>query len=131
MSFLDKIKGTFQKIKEENGNFKSTMLRINSSGFYGNVNRKVKDGSFWEGSYLSIEGAQGVIYGSHQEDYPFRKETLISCEKTPDKSVTVSVGNTIKPAVRYLLTFADGKTAQADILLEKEPSFRQFLALNV
>ena len=53
MGFFDKIKETAKQLKEENRNFKSSMKRINDrKAFCGNVNRGIKKGDFWEGSYV-------------------------------------------------------------------------------
>lgn len=127
-NFTDKIKDFFAKIKEENKGFGATMMRINAPGFYGNVNRNVKNGVFWEGSYISIEDSYGVIYGSNQSDYVFTGDDIASFDFV-DVKCSVSKGNESLPAVRYLISFKDGKTAQADILLKSVESFKAKLGL--
>ena len=70
MGFFDKIKDAAKQMKEENRHMGTTMRRINDRiSLYGNVNRGIKDGDFWQGSYVSIEGSNAVIYGSAQDDY--------------------------------------------------------------
>ena len=119
------LKDFFNKLKAENRNFIKTTQRINGSGFYGNVNRGVKNGDFWEGSYVSIEGGCGVIYGSNQDDYTFTKENIASFELgSASAGLTISVGNTNLPAIRYIMSFTDGKKAQMDIATNKLDSFK-------
>lgn len=130
MGIFDKVKEVVGKIKEENQGFASTMKRINSSGFCGNVNRGIKNGDFWDGSYLSIEGDHGVIYGSNQADYTFGAGDIISFDCVDNLKVTASVGNQDHPARRFNIVFKDGKKAQADILLDKIDSVKSTLGLN-
>lgn len=129
MGFLDKIKETFKKLKEENAGFGAAMKRINSAGFCGNVNRGIKNGDFWEGSYLSIEGGKCVIYGSNQADYFFEAADVESFEQTSTARIMVSKGNQQLPATRYLITFKDGKRAQADIFELKISEIKLTLGL--
>lgn len=116
MGFLDKVKEFFKKLKEENAGFATAMKRINSAGFCGNVNRGIKNGDFWEGSYISIENGNAVIYGSNQEDYVFGAEDVASFELVEGVKCTVSKGDQTIPANRFIITFKDGKRAQADII---------------
>ena len=122
MGFGDKIKEFFKKLKEENAGFATTMKRINSTGYCGNVNRGVKNGDFWEGSYVSIEGGHGVIYGSNQPDYEFTGSDIKSFEVVGTASV--SVGDKTLAGNSCIITFADGKTAKADIITEKIAQFK-------
>ena len=122
MGFGDKIKEFFKKLKEENAGFASTMKRINSSGYCGNVNRGIKNGDFWEGSYVSIENGHGVIYGSNQPDYEFTGADIKSFEIVGTASV--SVGDKTLPANSCIITFVDGKTAKADIVTGKLAQFK-------
>ena len=117
MGFLDKIKAGIEKFKEENSGFLSAMKRINAKGFCGEVNRKVSNGDFWNGSYLSIEGEKGVIYGSNQENYFFTAEDIASFECNEDNKLLISKGQDKLPAYRCHIEFKDGKRAQADILV--------------
>lgn len=128
MGFFDKIKGVFAKIKEENRNFGSTMARINNNDFCGNVNRGVKNGDFWEGSYISLENGKGVIYGSSQDDYVFGAEDIanFTCTGT---GTDVPRNNIKLPTIRFIVEFKDGKKAQADILTDKVDAFKLSMKL--
>ena len=106
------------------------MKRINASGFCGNVNRGIKDGDFWNGSYLSIEGGCIVIYGSNQEDYTFGADDVVSFDILDNLKINVNRGNQACPALRFNITLKDGKKAQADILLEKIDSVKKVLGRN-
>lgn len=119
------LKDFFKKLKEENKNFGETMKRINSSGFCGNVNRGIKAGDFWEGAYISIIGGKGVIYGSSQDDYVFDGTDIEKFEIVVGANATVAKGNDKKPALRYTITFKDGKVAQADLLVDKVTEFEK------
>lgn len=116
MGFFDKIKAKINQFKEENKGFAAAMKRINAAGFCGNVNRGIKNGDFWEGSYLSLENGKGVIYGSNQEDYVFDGADVQSFEQASTASIMISKGNQKNPARRFIITFKDGKRAQADIM---------------
>lgn len=116
MGFFDKIKSTINQIKEENKGFGAAMKRINSNGFCGNVNRGIKNGDFWEGSYLSVENGQCVIYGSNQEDYFFDGSQVESFEQASTAKIMIAKGNEQLPALRFIIKFKDGKKAQADII---------------
>ena len=87
------------------------------------VNRGVKAGDFWEGSYVSIEGDHGVIYGSNQDDYTFTGSDIASFE-LGSGSRLISRGNEKKASVKYIVTFADGKKAQMEIFLDKIDQFK-------
>lgn len=129
MGFFDKVKDVASKIKEENKYFGSTMRRINDrSAFFGNVNRDVKNGDFWEGSYVNVEGNNGVIYGSSQEDYVFSPGDVKSCTFA-GVGTDVAVGSEKKKSMRYILVFSDGKKAQADIILDKSELFKTIFGL--
>lgn len=124
MGFFDKIKETAKQLKEENRNFKSSMKRINDrKAFCGNVNRGIKKGDFWEGSYVNIENGKGVIYGSNQDDYTFDsndiKESTFS-----GNGATVTLGNETMPSLRFIVEFNDGKKAQMDIIVDKVDFFK-------
>ena len=121
------LKDFFKKLKEENKNFGTTMKRMNSSDFCGNVNRGIKDGDFWQGSYVNVVGAQGVIYGSSQDDYVFTAGDVETFDVVVGADATVAKGNETKPAIRYMITFKDGKVAQADILVDKVDALRKVL----
>lgn len=124
MKIVDKIKEFFKRLKEDNKGFGAAMKRINASGFCGNVNRGIKSGDFWEGSYLSIENGHGVIYGSNQPDYVFTGEDIEAFEVVPGATATVSKGQDKIVCGRYLITFKDGKRAQADIFPAKLPEVK-------
>ncbi|MBQ9162257.1 MAG: hypothetical protein IJX74_03170 [Clostridia bacterium] len=123
------IKEFFKRLKEDNAGFAQAMKRINAPGFCGNVNRGIKNGDFWEGSYLSLEGVGGVIYGSSQPDYFFTGDDVESFEPVEGAKCTVSKGNEQIPAVRCLITFNDGKRAQVDFLPAKLTEFQLNLKL--
>ena len=123
------LKDFFKKLKEDNKNFGETMKRINASGFCGNVNRGIKAGDFWEGSYISMIGGNGVIYGSSQYDYVFTGSDIDKFEVVVGANATVAQGKEKKPAVRFMITFKDGKVAQADLLADKVNEFEKELGL--
>lgn len=129
MGFFDKIKETFKRLKEENSGFLDAMKRINAPGFCGNVNRGIKDGDFWEGSYLSIENGKCVIYGSNQADYFFEAGDVESFEQVSTAKTMITKGNQQLPAFRFLITFRDGKRAQADIVEMKVSEIKLTLGL--
>ena len=119
-----KLGNMLKKLKEENRNLGSTTARMNNHAeFYGNVNRGVKGGDFWEGSYVNVIGGRGVIYGSAQDDYTFSGADLISMEPF-GPGAAIPVGGMKLSSERFLLTFADGKRAQADIISNKVAAFR-------
>lgn len=119
-----KLGNMLKKLKEENRNLASTTARMNNHAeFYGNVNRGVKGGDFWEGSYVNIIGGRGVIYGSAQDDYTFTGADLVSMEPI-GPGAAIPVGSMKLSSERFLLTFADGKRAQADIICNKVAAFR-------
>lgn len=130
MGFMDKIKATISKFKEDNKNFGSTMKRMNNKpAFYGNVNRGVKDGDFWEGSYLNIENGKGLIYGSSQDDYFFDSIASFEVcgEGRPIPTTRNVNGQSVRvnqPTLSCILSFEDGKKAKADILSEKLATFK-------
>ena len=114
-----KLGNMLKKLKEENRNLASTMARMNNHAeFYGNINRGVKDGDFWEGSYVNIISGRGVIYG-----YTFTGSDLISMVPL-GPGAAIPVGNMKLSSERFLLAFADGKQAQADIICNKVAAFR-------
>ena len=117
------LKEFFQKLKEENKNMAKTTKRINGSGFYGNVNRQIKDGDFWQGSYVSIESKSGVIYSTKEDDYIFNKEDIVSFTLADYPKTKVTVGNIDYKAVRYIIAFKDGKRAYVDIIADRVDSF--------
>lgn len=123
-NIIEKLKESLKKFKEDNSGFSLAMKRINSTGFCGNVNRGIKNGDFWNGSYVSIEDGHAVIYGSHQPDYTFTADDIADFEPVIARNVSVSVGNQTKPAERFKVTFHDGKVAQLDLPLEKVTYFR-------
>lgn len=98
MGFFDKVKEKAQQLKEENRNFGKTMKRMNSKGaFFGNVNRGVKNGDFWEGSYVNTEDNRLVIYGSNQDDYVFGAADVLSCSPL-GAGATIPVGDKKMPS---------------------------------
>lgn len=125
----EKIKEFFKKLKEENKGFGAAMARINSTDFCGNVNRGIKNGDFWEGSYINVAGDCALIYGSNQPDYVFKGEDVESFELQPSTNVTVSKGNDKIPASRYIITFKDGKRAQADLIPDGLSKLKMTLGL--
>lgn len=129
MGFFDKIKEKAKELKEENRNFGSSMKRINNrAAFYGNVNRGIKTGDFWEGSYVNIENGKGVIYGSSQDDYVFGPDDVKGSSFSGQGTV-VAVGNERKPSLRFVIEFKDGKKAQMDIIVDKVDLFKASFGL--
>ncbi|MBQ7699353.1 MAG: hypothetical protein IJT49_03300 [Clostridia bacterium] len=130
MGLFDKIKETAGKIKESNRNFGSTMSRINNTNnFYGCVNRSIKDGDFFEGSYVSIENGKAVIYGTAQDDYCFTGGDIKDYKFIGD-GVDVPVGQDKYRSLRYDLIFNDGKKAQLDIITLKIDAFKAAIGIN-
>ena len=75
-----------------------------------------------------IQIFHGVIYGSAQDDYTFAPGDVKNCTfsgKGPD----IAVGNEKKPSMRFILEFADGKKAQADIIFDKVDLFKASFGL--
>ena len=75
-----------------------------------------------------IQIFHGVIYGSAQDDYTFAPGDVKNCTfsgKGPD----IAVGNEKKPSMRFILEFADGKKAQADIIIDKVDLFKASFGL--
>ncbi len=128
MGFLDKVKETSKKIKEENRNFGTTMKRMNdTNSFFGFVNdpRTEEDGDFRKGSYVSIEASKGVIYGAAQDDYFFTKDDIISFKFLAERKQTIKSGNAMHDSMRYFVVFRDGKTAVFDIIATKLSEFKR------
>ncbi len=119
----DTIKNPFQKIATENPYFKLTMARINNrSSLYANVNMRVKDGDFRQGCYLSIIDGNGVLYGSSQADYVFESGDIVGFEYIGRKS-EIKFGNENVLAMTFIITFKDGKKAEADMIVFKLKEF--------
>ena len=130
MGFLDKMKGTINKIKEDNKGLIQTTKRINDgANFCGNVNRGVKNGDFWEGSYISIEGDHAVIYGSNQEDYIFTGADVESFTAVSPVPTAISVGNQEIEAITHMIVFKDGKKAKAEICSGKIADLKMAIGL--
>lgn len=130
MGFLDKIKETAGKLKEENKNFGSTMKRMNNrNDFYGVINREIKDGDFSQLSYVNIENGKGVIYGSAQDDYVFGVGDVKSFALA-GKGADIPMGSVKLPSLRFDVVFADGKKAQADIVCQKVEMFKASLGIS-
>ena len=129
MGFLDKIKAVAKQIKEENRNMGTTTKRINNvSSYYGEVNRGVKNGDFWEGSYVSIEGDHGVIYGSNQDDYTFTGADVASFEVGVGVKM-ITRGNEKVGAISCTVSFKDGKKALMAIFADKIDAFKLTFSL--
>ena len=125
--FFQKIKDFFRRLKEENRNLATTTKRINSQELCGAVNRGVKNGDFWEGSYISVTMDGAVIYGSAQDDYNIPAGSVKSIEKKGESKV--SVGDKTYPANKYEMKLEDGKVAYVDLMTAKEGAFRAALKL--
>lgn len=123
------IKEFFARIKESNKNFAQTTKRINATGFCGNVDRGVKGGDFGIGAYVSIIDGKGVIYSTGIDDYIFTGSDIEKFELMPGTNVTVSSGKEQRAALRYKITFKDGKTALADLLVDKIDMFKSSLSI--
>ena len=119
--------GFFKKIKEENRNLGKTTKRINDRvSLYGKVNYGMKDGDFWNGSYLSIENGKGVIYGSAQDDYVFSQSDIMTYQV---KNSIVRVGNPVEgcfsgKGTLFEICFKDGKKAYVSMYAERIEAFR-------
>ena len=124
MGFFDKIKEAAKQMKVENKHMGTTMRRINDRiSLYGNVNRGIKDGDYRQGSYVSIEGSNAVIYGSAQDDYIITRGSVTGFTLLGN-GTNVTVGNDSMPSLRFLMKFADGKEAQVDIIYNKVDAFK-------
>ena len=122
--------GFLSKLKEQNRNFGSTMRRMNNRmELYGNVNRGIKGGDFWEGSYINIENGRGVIYGSNQDDYTFGPGDIKNSTFSGQEGSLVALGSERHRSLRFVLEFKDGKTAQMDIIVGKVDLFRASFGL--
>ena len=107
----------------------TTMRRINDRiSLYGNVNRGIKDGDFWQGSYVSIEGSNAVIYGSAQDDYIITRGSVTGFTLLGN-GTNDTVGNDSMPSLRFLMKLADGKKAQADIIYNKVDAFKNAIGI--
>ena len=127
--FFDKIKDAAKQMKEENKHMGTTMRRINDRiSLYGNVNRGIKDGDFWQGSYVSIEGSNAVIYGSAQDDYIITRGRVTGFTLLGN-GTNVTVGNDSMPSLRFLMKLADGKEAQVDIIYNKVDAFKNAIGV--
>ncbi len=125
MGFFDKLKEKAKQLKEENRNFGSTMKRMNKKDeFFGNVNRGVKDGDFWEGSYINFEDGNWVIYGSNQDDYKFNMGEVKAFSFIGEGKPVSGGGEQNVRSARYKVEFTDGKTAQVDIRINSTPLYK-------
>ena len=116
MGLFDKMKEKMNQLKEENRNFGSTMKRINKKDeFFGNVNRGVKEGDFWEGSYISFEDGDWVIYGSNQDDYKFNIQDVKSIAFVGEGNAVSGGGDQNVRSARFEVLFNDDKKAQIDV----------------
>lgn len=121
----EKIQNIFQRLKEDNKNFAVTTARINNrENFFGNVNRRVKGGDFYEGSYLSIESETGVIYSTTYDDYTFKKDDIAEFKLIDTSIAPIRMGDQSYPAECYRLSLKDGKTAQVDMIKMKVVKFK-------
>ena len=133
MGFMDKMKAAADtvkdkaaQIKEENKNLGATTKRINNRAAYlGNVNRDVKDGDFWEGSYINTDGAGFVIYSSKDDDYLLNGDDITGIEFAGNGKA-IAVGDQQVKSTRYMVTLKDGKKFQADIRMDMDAEFHRF-----
>lgn len=129
MGFLDKIKGIFAKIKEDNKYFALTTARLNNKAeYYGWANYSVKDGDFRIGSYINIEKGKGVIYSTGDEGYFFTAEDIASFSFVGDGQ-PVNQDKIKVPTLRFATTFKDGKKANIDIICTKVDAFKAVFGL--
>lgn len=133
MGFLDKIKGVFNRIKEDNKYLARTTARINNTTeHYGWVNYKVgklnPEDDFRGGSYISVENGKGVIYSTGTEDYVFAGEDVAEFKFIGDGQ-PVSRGETKVPTLRFATVFKDGKKTNIDIICTKVDTFKAIFNL--
>lgn len=139
MGFFDKIKETFNKIKEENKYLARTTARINGNNLYGWVNYKVgkldPNDDFRGGSYVNIENGKGLIYSTGSEDYIFEAGDIVSFKIMGDGQPLNgpqdrNTGRVIKiPTVRFAVEFKDGKKTTMDINCQKLDVFKSVFGL--
>ena len=125
------LKEFFKKLKDDNKNFKTTMARINLPSFCGDINFGVKDGDFPSGSYISIadEGDKAVIYSTSIDDYFFASEDIASFEFVNGVSRKINANGKDNLTLRFVITFKDGKKAQADIMVDKADELKALLKI--
>ena len=133
MGFLDKIKGVFNRIKEDNKYLARTTARINNATeHYGWVNYKVgklnPEDDFRGGSYISVENGKGVIYSTGTEDYIFAGEDVAEFKFIGDGQ-PVSRGEIKVPTLRFATVFKDGKKTNIDIICTKVDTFKAIFNL--
>lgn len=138
MGFFDKIKGVFNRLKEDNKYLARTTARINSSNLYGWVNYKVgklnPNDDFRGGSYVNIENGKGLIYSTGSEDYIFEAGDIVSFQHIGEGQFLNGgkdkFGNQIKLTTwRYATEFKDGKKTNMDIDIRKLDTFKSVFGL--
>jgi hypothetical protein len=138
MGFLDKIKGVFNRIKEDNKYLARTTARINNATeHYGWVNYKVgklnPEDDFRGCSYINAQDGKGLIYNSGDEDYIFEKGDIVSFELIGDGHTNTRSGpNNTKIehlTLRFAVEFKDGKKTNIDIICTKVDTFKAIFNL--
>ncbi|MBR5544533.1 MAG: hypothetical protein IKU66_03580 [Clostridia bacterium] len=118
------LKDKLSKMKDGAALLAKATSRLNSIYFFGRVNFGVKDGDFWEGSYVNVEDMVGVIYSTAYEDYTFTADDIEKFELQEDCKPEVAKGGDYYKAKRFFVTFKDGKVAQMDLLENKVDIFK-------
>lgn len=126
MGFMDFVK----KFKESMAKNAKVTKRYNDMGFLGNIDRGLKNGDFGIGVYLNMENNVGIIYGANIDDYTFSAEDIVDFEVKKDYAAQIAKGGNNYPAKRCIITFKDGKKAQADILSDKFDKFKKAFHLT-
>ena len=138
MGFFDKIKETFNRIKEDNKYFARTTARMNSANLYGYVNYRTgkidPNEDFRNLSYINVEDGKGLIYNTGDEDYIFEPGDIVVFKHIGDgQSINRgkdSAGNPIKlPTWRFEVEFKDGKKTKIDIDIKRIDSFKSIFQL--
>ena len=138
MSFFDKIKDTFNRIKEENKYMARTTARINSNNMYGHVNYRPgkvdPSEDFRNLSYVNVENGIGIIYNTGDEDYNFAPGDIVAFTLIGDGQPIFrgndSAGKPIEIlTLRFNTEFKDGKKTTMDIDVNKIDTFKSIFQL--
>lgn len=119
------FKEFFGKMKENAAKNAKVIKRYNDGGFFGNIDKGLKDGDFGIGTYLNVDRTTGLIYGVNIEDYTFTADNIAGFEIDENCNAEIAKGGNSYPATRCIITFKDGKKAQADILKDKVEIFKK------
>ncbi len=124
MGFLDKIKSTVDKVKEDNKNFGKTTKRMNVGEIFGHVNKNSETEDFSRGSYVNLENGKFVIYNTKDDDYFFSKED-IKVKECLGVGPTIKKGKESFLTQKYKMVFTDNKEVVVYIFSNKIEKFNE------